>query len=124
MQKLRVIFFSLLCGISFFSHAQFVVTGTILDSSSREPLPFASVFCQNTTLGTYTNKLGEFSITLKSGGYDLIITYTGYQTQTIRVSDNLPAGQGGNKLEILMIKENKSMSEVIIKTSNEVPNGW
>jgi hypothetical protein len=117
MQKLRVIFLSLLCVISFFSHAQFVVSGTILDSSSKEPLPSASVFCQNTTLGTYTNKQGEFSLSLKSGGYDLIITYTGYHTQTIRVSEN-------NKLEILMIKEDKSMSEVIIKTSNEVTNGW
>jgi len=124
MQKLRFLFLTLLCGFSFFSHAQFVVTGTILDSSSREPLPSASVFCQNTTLGTYTNKQGEFSLSLKSGGYDLIISYTGYQTQTIRVSENLPAGQAGNKLEILMVKEDKSLGEVIIKTSNEVTNGW
>jgi CarboxypepD_reg-like domain len=117
MQKLRIIFLSLLCGFSFFSHAQFVVTGTILDSTSREPLVSASVFCQNTTMGTVTNKQGEFSISLKSGGYDLIITYTGYQTQTVRVTEN-------NKLNILMIKEEKNMGEVIIKASNEVPNGW
>jgi hypothetical protein len=117
MQKLRFVLLSFLCGFSFFSHAQFVVSGTILDSSSREPLPSASVFCQNTTLGTYTNKQGEFSLSLKSGGYDLIITYTGYQTQTIRVSET-------GKLDILMAKEDKSMGEVIIKTSNEVMNGW
>jgi hypothetical protein len=117
MQKLRVIILSLLCGFSFFSQAQFVVTGTILDSSSREPLPFASVFCQNTTLGTYTNKQGEFSLSLKPGGYDLIISYTGYQTQTVRVSE-------ASKLDLVMIKEDKSMSEVIIKTTNEVANGW
>jgi hypothetical protein len=117
MQKLRIIFISFFCGLSFFSHAQFVVTGTVLDSTTREPLPSASIFCQNTTLGTSSNKQGQFSISLKSGGYDLVISYTGYQTQTIRVTDN-------NKLEILMIKEDKSMSEVIIKTSNEVANGW
>jgi hypothetical protein len=124
MQKLRVIILSLLCGFSFFSHAQYVVKGIILDSASREPLPSASVFCQNTTLGTYSNKQGEFSISLKSGGYDLIITYTGFQTQTIRVTEDLPAGQTGNKLEILMIKEEKSMGEVVLKTSNEVKDGW
>ncbi len=117
MLKLRFIFSALFTGISLICDAQFVVTGTILDSSSREPLPAASVFCQNTTLGTFTNKQGEFSLSLKSGGYDLIISYTGYQTQTVRVSEN-------NKLEILMIKEDKSLGEVIIKTSNEVPNGW
>jgi hypothetical protein len=117
MLKLRVILLSLLSGFSYFSYSQFVVTGTILDSASREPLPSASVFCQNTTLGTYTNKQGEFSLSLKSGGYDLIITYTGYQTQTLRVSEI-------SKLEILLIKEDKSLGEVVIRTSNEVANGW
>jgi hypothetical protein len=117
MQKLRIIFLSLLCGFSFFSYAQFVVTGTILDSASREPLQAASVFCQNTTQGTVTNKQGEFSLSLKSGGYDLIITYTGYQTQIIRVSEN-------KRLDIVMIKEEKNLGEVVLKSSNEVANGW
>jgi hypothetical protein len=36
----------------------------------------------------------------------------------------MPSGPAGNKLEILMSKEDKSMSEVVIKTSNEVANGW
>lgn len=97
--------------------AQFTVTGTVLDSSSREPLNAASVFCQNTTLGTASNKQGEFSLSLKSGGYDLIFSYTGYKTQTIRVSEN-------NKLELLMTKEDKSLGEVVLKNSNEVTDGW
>lgn len=101
---------------SFSARAQFVVTGTVLDSASREPLAAASVFCQNTTLGTATNKQGEFSLNLKSGGYDLIISFTGYQTQTVRVSVN-------NKLEILMIKEEKSMGEVVLRNSFEVTDG-
>ena len=117
MQKIRFAFLFLLCGFSFISHAQFVVTGTVLDSTTREPLTPASVFCQNTTLGTVTNKQGEFSISLKSGGYDLIFSYTGYQTQTVRVTEN-------NKLEILLIKEDKSLGEVVLKNSYEVTDGW
>lgn len=123
MQRLRFTALLLLSGISFSAKAQFVVTGTVLDSASREPLTAASVFCQNTTLGTATNKQGEFSLNLKSGGYDLIFSYTGYQTQTIRVSENLPAGQAGNKLEVLMIKEEKSMGEVVLRNSFEVADG-
>lgn len=96
--------------------AQFEVSGTVLDSATREPLNAASVFCQNTTLGTATNKQGEFSLNLKSGGYDLIFSYTGYQTQTIRVSDH-------NKLEVLMSKEEKSMGEVVLRNSYEVADG-
>jgi CarboxypepD_reg-like domain len=97
--------------------AQFTVSGLVLDSASREPLSAASVFCQNTTLGTATNKQGEFTLNLKSGGYDLIFSYTGYKTQTLRISDN-------NKLEVLMTKEDKSLGEVTLKNSYEVTDGW
>ena len=117
MQKFRFTILSLLCGFSFITHAQFIVTGVVLDSTTREPLLKASVFCQNTTLGTVTDKQGEFSLSLKSGGYDLIFSYTGYQTQTIRVTEN-------NKMEILMVKEDKSMGEVFLKNSYEVTDGW
>ncbi len=115
MQKLFLSFLSVV-GFSLSVAAQFTVSGVVLDSSSREPLSAASVFCQNTTLGTSSNKQGEFSLALKSGGYDLIFSYTGYTTQTIRVSD-------AGKLEVLMAKEDKSMGEVIIKNSYEVADG-
>lgn len=117
MQKFRFFVLSLFLGLSFISNAQFVVTGSVLDSSTREALTPASVFCQNTTLGTVTNKQGEFSISLKSGGYDLIFSYTGYQTQTIRVTEN-------SKLDVLMIKEEKSLGEVVLKNTYEVADGW
>ncbi len=117
MQKLRFVLLFLFCGSCFLGRAQFVVTGSVLDSATREPLTPASVFCQNTTLGTVTNKPGDFSLSLKSGGYDLIFSFTGYVTQTIRVKED-------NKLEVLLVKEDKSMSEVVIKSSNEVLDGW
>jgi len=117
MQRLRFFLLILLSAIAISSDAQFTITGTVLDSASREPLNAASVFCQNTTLGTATNKQGEFSITLKSGGYDLIFSYTGYITQTIRINEN-------KKLDILLVKEEKSLGEVILKNTNEVADGW
>jgi hypothetical protein len=118
MKKLRISLLFLLISLVYNAHAQFTVTGIVLDSASREPLSAASVFCQNTTLGTTTNKQGEFSLALKSGGYDLIFTYTGYQTQTIRVTGDVA------RFEILMSKEDKSLGEVVIKSSNEVKDGW
>ncbi len=117
MQTLRFRFLLSLLFLAPLTQAQFLVTGTVLDSATREPLNAASVFCQNTTLGTATNKQGEFSLNLKSGGYDLVFSYTGYQTQTIRVSEN-------NKLEILLVKEDKSLGEVVLRNSYEVTDGW
>lgn len=117
MRKSLLSFFTLFLFSAAALDAQYTVTGSVLDSTTREPLNAASVFCQNTTLGTATNKQGEFSLNLKSGGYDLIFSYTGYKTQTIRVSEN-------NKLEVLMTKEDKSLGEVVLKNSNEVTDGW
>ena len=119
MQKPRFLFLSSLTVFSLVVHGQLTASGSVLDSASREPLPGASVFCQNTTLGTATNKQGEFSLQLKSGGYDLIISYTGYKTQMVRINNN-----DDIKLEILLVKEDKSLTEVVIKNSNEVPDGW
>ncbi|MEO5945895.1 MAG: carboxypeptidase-like regulatory domain-containing protein [Chitinophagaceae bacterium] len=117
MQKLRFSLFLIATAFSFIASAQFTISGTVLDSASREPLFNASVFCQNTTSGTVTNKDGEFSLTLKSGGYDLIFSYTGYSTQTIRVTEK-------GTLEILLIKEEKRLEEVILTNTFEVKDGW
>jgi hypothetical protein len=100
------------------SQAQFIVSGTVMDSATREPLSLASVYCQNTTLGTATNKSGNFSLELKSGGYDLVFSYTGYVTQQVRIG-----GIENSKLEILLVKEDKSLGEVVLKNSFEVPDG-
>jgi CarboxypepD_reg-like domain len=119
MQIIRFSLLFLLLTFSIASGAQLTVSGTVMDSTTREPLVSASVFCQNTTLGGVTNKKGEFSLQLKSGGYDLIISYTGYQTQTIRINS-----ADNNKLEILLVKADVSLGEVVIKSSNEVADGW
>ena len=112
----------LLILVSFFSclaYGQHTVEGKIVDAENKEPLGGASVYCQNTTIGTTTNKQGEFSLQLKSGGYELIISYTGYQTKQVRITHS-----DGKVPDIEMAKEEKSLGEVIIKTSNEVKDGW
>ena len=104
---------------SFIASAQFTASGKIVDSATKEPMSGASVYCQNTTIGTTTNKQGEFSLSLKSGGYELIISYTGYQTKQVQISHTdaqIPV--------IEMVKEEKSLGEVVIKSSNEVKDGW
>lgn len=98
---------------------EFTVTGKVLDSATRQPLEKASVYCQNTTQGTSTQADGDFRLSLKDGGYNLVITFTGYQTQLVRIGPST-----GSKLEILMVKEEKNMDEVVVRSSNEVKDGW
>jgi len=119
MQNLRHFFVIITVLVSSIANAQFNITGKIIDAGSKEPLSGASVYCQNTTVGTVTNKDGQFSLSLKPGGYELIISFTGYQTKQLRIS------QSDNVLpDVELSKEDKSLGEVIVKTSNEVKDGW
>ena len=120
MKNLFLLTLLIFCFGAAFSQSNFTVSGKVIDSASRDPLAFASVFCQNTTQGTATNKEGLFSLNLKEGGYDLVITYTGYKSQLIRISPEMKT----TALEIVMIKEEKSIEEVVIRSSNEVKDGW
>jgi CarboxypepD_reg-like domain len=96
----------------------FVIAGKITDSTGVSPLAGASVFCQNTTFGTISNGEGAFSIKLPNGGYDLVISYTGYETQSVRIST-----ASASNLLIALKPKDKSMQEVAVVGSNEVPDG-
>ncbi|MET0394500.1 MAG: carboxypeptidase-like regulatory domain-containing protein [Chitinophagaceae bacterium] len=115
--KLITCLLFLLTGLT--ASAQITISGKVIDSASREPLQGASVFAQNTTLGTVTNKDGEFSLQLQSGGYELVFSFTGYQNKQVRITDNR-----SQQLELEMIKEDKTLGEVVIQSSNEVADGW
>src|ERR1700757_3324828 len=108
-------YLSLLIFLIFFisksASGQFTISGKVIDSSSKEPLYGASVFCQNTTSGTITNKEGGFSLQLKPGGYELIISFSGYQTKELRISNN-----DNSPLQVEMVKEEKTMGEVVIRS--------
>lgn len=100
---------------------QFRVSGVVTSAKDGQPLQGASVFCQNTTLGTVSGTDGKFYLTLPAGGYDLIVSYSGFETQSIRISgqNNLvetPAFQ--------MKEKEKSLEEVAVVVTTEVRNGW
>jgi CarboxypepD_reg-like domain len=122
VSSLLIFSFALLTAGSLFSQpAVYVIKGTVVDKNSKSPLPGASVFAQNTTIGVASDAAGNFTIKLPDGGYSLIVTYTGYETEAIRISNNSP--QNDNLVVELNPKE-KSLEEVSIVMSNEVKDGW
>src|SRR5580704_18970705 len=99
----------------------FSVGGKVVDEKTKQPMPNASVFCQNTTVGTITNAEGNFTLRLKNGGYDLVISYTGYQIKSQRISNGNPENENMN---IEMTEQDKSLTEVVVAGSAEVADGW
>ena len=77
--------------------------------------------CQNTTQGTVSNNDGYFFLRLPAGGYDMVISYTGYDKKVIRIGNNHPSG---DTLSIELMKQEKTMEEVAVVATNEVKDGW
>ena len=69
----------------------YVVKGRVIDKNTKAPLQGASVFAQNTTFGEATNTDGYFTLKIPSGGYSLIVTFTGYETGIARISNTISA---------------------------------
>lgn len=67
-----------------------IITGTIRDKHSEEPLPFISVYFVNTTIGKLTDSAGHFSLRLSSWPADTLeVTSVGYQTYQYVVNHSL-----------------------------------
>ncbi|MEO6844330.1 MAG: carboxypeptidase-like regulatory domain-containing protein [Ginsengibacter sp.] len=97
------------------------VKGKVIDKNTRLPLQGASVFAQNTTIGEATDSSGNFSVYLPNGGYSLVTTYTGYETESIRISH---ATSLDDSLVIELSPEEKSLEAVTIIINPEVKDGW
>lgn len=119
-KTIAALFLTIICTLAFAQQKEFIVLGKVIDSASRQPLNGASAFCQNTTYGTITNSEGLFFMRLPNGGYDLVISYTGYTKSILRISSNQLMT---DTLLIELVKEDKALTEVAVVASNEVPDG-
>src|SRR6187549_1429007 len=99
----------------------FVATGKVIDKSTGAALQGASVFCQNTTFGTATNADGEFNLYLPNGGYDIVVSFSGYETVSQRINAST---ENVKNLVIELRQKDKSLEEVSITVTNEVKDGW
>ncbi len=112
--------FAFLSVCAFSQSTYYYVTGMVLSADAKTPLQGASVFAENTTLGTVTDQDGKFVLALPNGGYSLVVSYTGFNTQSERVSNNNAA----MPLSFALTTKEKLMGDVAIVSTGEVKNGW
>lgn len=71
--------------VTYTATAQYKIAGSVKDEKGT-PLPFASAFLNQTTLGDRTAENGQFSISnVPPGKYELIVSYLGYEPQLLPV---------------------------------------
>ena len=106
-----------------------VITGKVMDAN-RDPLIGASVVIKGTTAGTTTDFNGFFSLSLPFGAQQLIITYTGYESQVIPINSDYVEAilNTGAVLETAVVtgmaitREKKDISYSISTLSGSISN--
>ena len=62
------------------------IEGRVIGGDDRKPLLFANVFISNSTKGQQTDDKGRFKLTnVPAGVQDLVISYIGYKTLSIKI---------------------------------------
>jgi hypothetical protein len=93
------------------------VSGRVLDSQTLEPLPFANVFINNTTIGAGTDAKGEFVFKdVPVGSSEIVYSFVGYQTYQSRI--NVIEGEE-LKLIIKLISQEQQLADVEVKSSRD-----
>lgn len=103
----------------FFSISNFAqITGIITDEKGN-PLPYVSVFEENTYTGTTSNEQGKYQLNVKEPGKNKIIfQYLGFKTQKITVTPESKT----ITLDVRLQEESFSLNEVIIDPKNNPAN--
>jgi TonB-dependent receptor len=108
--------FILLCSLFFTQHSWAQATGNIAgsvtDATSGMPLSQASIILLNTSLSTYSNAQGNYTIAkVPAGSYELKISYLGYQDEVVKVTVQ-PAQT--TEINISLKESTKELENVVV----------
>ena len=104
----RLIFYILLLSMSWQLRAQpHEIFGKVIDTETKELIPFANIAIKDLYKGTASNILGEFSFKVDTLPIDLVISHLSYESLEITVSKS-------EEMVIEMIPGKLLMNEVVV----------
>lgn len=99
-----------------FSPAQaWMLKGTVTDDAG-EPLPYANVYLENTTIGVVTNVKGQYFFELDKGDYTVVFQSLSYQKKKIEVLID-----GHKTLDVTLLPEDVKMEDVVVTAGRKDP---
>ena len=95
----------------------YTYSGKIVDSETKDPVAFANVYLEGSSIGTVSNLDGEFilKVPLSKGEERITISFVGYKTQELT-----PEELKMIKNTIRLVADPIPIQEVIIKTGDPV----
>lgn len=114
---IRVLIFSwLLLAVSVSVSARdILVSGAVIDSISREPIPYVAVYIPSTKEGKLTDGQGKFSIWKNASADSLRFSVMGYTVKTVP----LAAAAIGRELIVELAPTGIQLSEIVVKPKKE-----
>ncbi len=100
----------ILCLFSFNIPAQQILIKGHTTDELRNPLPFTNIRVTGTTLGTSSNREGEYELKLNPGNYGLIASYIGYISDTVEIK----ADTGTIQRDFILKQTNIILPEITI----------
>ena len=86
--------------------AQQVVTGRVTDRYDGTPIPDATVFIAHTTIGTQSDRYGNFSITVPiQGNFIIVVSHIGFESASRTINTPQPAHQIDFRLQKNILEE-------------------
>jgi hypothetical protein len=92
------------------------INGQVTDEK-KQPLPYATVFLKNTSIGTTSNSDGYYSFDAPVGDYEIVFQYVGYR----KYSEKISIGNETITLNISLKPESFELKEVIVDGNTEDP---
>ena len=86
---------------------QQVITGTVTDSNSGEPMPGVNIMVEGSTIGAISDGNGKYSIDVPDRSTVLLFSFIGYTPQRISL-------QGKIVIDVAMVPETTSLDEVVV----------
>jgi len=116
MRKLLFLLGSMLLFIGSVLSQDKVIKGKVTDDVGNG-LPNVTVSVKGTSIGTTTKSDGSFSLTAPSSAKSLVFSSVGMAAVEVSI---------GNKetIDVTLKPTEKAMEEVVIRSSNEVKDGW
>ena len=84
-----------------------VITGTVTDSDSNEPLPGVSVLVKGTQKGTTANTDGTYRLSVPDSDVTLVFSFVGYLPQEVSVGNR-------SQINIALAVDTKALDEVVV----------
>ncbi len=84
-----------------------VVSGTVSDSQSGEPIPGANITVKGSSTGTGTTVDGKFTLSVPAGSNTLVVSFVGYLTQEVELG-------ASNSVDVKLVNDATQLQEVVV----------